>query len=116
MRASVNSDGGVGQRGADLDASLDVRHLQLPAGVVVAVPSPQQHTVGLQVPVRCVVVGASQLDGVPLDSDTACDVVEAGEGERLVDVELELAFQHFIHGRRLPETRVGKTSAQPEER
>ena len=37
----------VGQPRADLDASLGVGHLELPAGVVIAFAPPQQHTVGL---------------------------------------------------------------------
>ena len=104
--------GCVGQPGADLDPSLGGGHLELPAGVVVTVPSPQQHSVGLQVAVRGVVVGAAEGDGAAFNVGSSDDVVEAGERESLVHVPLEFAFQHFIHAGRLPVSSVGETSGR----
>ena len=76
----------IGQRCADLDPSFGVRHLQLPAGVVVAVAPPQQHTVGLQVAVGGVVVRAVERRRCCVPRRPGDDVVEAGEREVLVDV------------------------------
>ena len=69
----------VGQPRADLDASLGVGDLELPAGIVVAVAPPQQHSMGLQVAVGGVVVGAIEGDGAAFHVGSGDDVIEAGE-------------------------------------
>ena len=102
----------IRQRGADLDASLGVGDLQLPAGVVVAVTPPQQHPMCLQVAVCGVVVRAVQMDGAPLHVGARHDVVEPRQRELLVDLPLHFAFEHFFHAERLSEIHAGETSRQ----
>ena len=91
----------VGQRGANFDAALGVRNLELPAGVVVAVPSPQHDPVRLQVVVGGVVVGALQVDGGPVDLAVIDQVVEARQHKIVVDVPFVFAFEQLMHDFRL---------------
>ena len=65
----------IREGGPDLDASFGGRNLELPAGVVVAIPSPQHDPVGLQVVVGGVVVRALQVDGGAVDLPAVDQVV-----------------------------------------
>ena len=102
----------VGQRGADLDATLGVWNLELPAGVVVTVAPPQHDPVRLQVVVGCVVVGALQVDGGPVDLAVVDQVVKARQHEIVADVPFVFAFKQLVHDCRLPESQRRETSAK----
>ena len=83
----------IRERGTNLDATFGVRNLELPAGVIVAVPSPQHNPVGLQVVVGGVVVRALQVDGAPVDLAAVDQVVKARQHKVVVDVPFVFAFE-----------------------
>ncbi len=83
----------IRERGTNLDATFGVRNLELPAGVVVAVPSPQHNPVGLQVVVGGVVVRALQVDGAPVDLAAVDQVMKARQHKVVVDVPFVFAFE-----------------------
>ena len=91
----------VGHRGADLEATVGVRNLKLPAGVIVTVPPPQHDPVRLQVVVDCVVVGAVQVDGRPVDLTVVDQVVETRQHKIVADVPFVFAFKQLMHAFRL---------------